>query len=865
MVGDGPQLIALPRAALRADGSASRYRIDVGLVPRWRGRLTRLAVILDATASQASQPVSIGGVQVGDPPGTAPKLNETLNLKEGMKVAGLKRMESKHGSIWWEPAAEQNGFDPEKMPRRALRMLEESWQVYVRKLGYRDPCLGGDRKNPVAQKINHITWYDGVWMGGNHFNVGASGLWDEGPGNPVPHEFGHVVQAAQVDFIGGFHWESHANYIRARRNLHFSEQTGGDCIDIGPLLRSNYFQDNPRLIYAEWRSYFYLDSDPDRLGLPSSGRLWQTGTLGDSFWVRLGNLLPPGVTRPEVAAGLARSWITFGFPEGPGMKERLFNDSARGQTNWYRYIAPLVPATGRPDAWAVPLAKAPMKFGWCFHELEVVKTPIQVNLTGIDLPGASEDWRWGFVELDAAGRATSSPVFKPGVGDFTPPADAAALYMFVVATPDDPTLTYPKPSPLTAVDRHPDHRRYVYELTVTGTRPKERRYPAPEVKGGAHANGGGFVAATAQVSASAYVGPGARVLDAARVTDRARILDDAVVRGQAVVSEDAVVSGAAVVQDAAVVSGQARIRGFALVKDQSVVRGRARVGDLAEMQDAQTIEDDAWVRGMPWLWGTARVGGHAILDADYSQNFSLKDGVHFHSIPWGDWYFGEVAEKLTMPRGLVAGYGFREADGGEALDEFGAQVAFVRGRPERIAGGGLKLRRTGEFVACDPSLTDAPAATWIVRASLADLSAQEFLVIKEPRVAGLSLGVDARGRPVAVLALPGVASVTLAATQAVVPGRPATIGLRLDGTTARLFVDGRPVAAEPCAIRPMDWFHDVTNGARSEKTTAITLGRSLSIGVSRFDLLGFRAFNIALSDAEMALLAPGNADLAGGR
>ncbi len=151
------------------------------------------------------------------------------------------------------------------------------------------------------------------------------------------------------------------------------------------------------------------------------------------------------------------------------------------------------------------------------------------------------------------------------------------------------------------------------------------------------------------------------------------------------------------------------------------------------------------------------------------------------------------------------------------------------------------------------------------RASLADLSAQEFLVIKEPRVAGLSLGVDARGRPVAVLALPGVASVTLAATQAVVPGRPATIGLRLDGTTARLFVDGRPVAAEPCAIRPMDWFHDVTNGARSEKTTAITLGRSLSIGVSRFDLLGFRAFNVALSDAEMALLAPGNADLAGGR
>ena len=80
------------------------------------------------------------------------------------------------------------------------------------------------------------------------------------------------------------------------------------------------------------------------------------------------------------------------------------------------------------------------------------------------------------------------------------------------------------------------------------------------IEGHRHANGGGWVAASAEVAPTAYVGPDAMVLGGAKVLDDAAIEDFAVVRGP-----EAVVSGHARISGQAYVAGQVKIGGYTRV------------------------------------------------------------------------------------------------------------------------------------------------------------------------------------------------------------------------------------------------------------------------------------------------------------
>lgn len=847
---EGMERIALPERAWVADGTSRRLRIDVGLVPRWRGFLTSLALVIEPCGSRGT--VALGCLKAGDRPGDVVEPNPELNLKPGMKVADLRKVESKHACIWWEPSHEKEGFDPQVMPRRALRMVEETWQVAVNQLGYRDPCLGVDPASKRRRKINHITWHGGFWMSGGdppHFNVPEPGLRDEGWGNPVPHEFSHAVQAGQLNFLNGCHWESHANYLRFCRNLHFREFTGLDCIDFGVLMRSHYHQDHPRLIYADWRPYFYLDSDPDQLGLPPglTAKLWQSGKPDEHFWEKLPSVLPAGVTRERVAAGIARSWLTLDFHGGDHFRKTLFGPDPEGLMRWFRMTTPLEPVADRPEWFGVPLARAPMKFGWCVHELEARGPLVEAVLEGIDLAGEGEDWRWGFVSLAADGRATTSDVFKPGKGSFRVPASNDKLMLFVVATPADARISYAKPTPDLAVDRCSELRRYPYEIRLRAAAPALRKVPVGVEGCLPHPNGGGLVSREARVDASAFVGPEARVLGNAKVLGKARILDRAVVMDSATVSDRAEVSGLAVVRGEARVSGDARIRNHALVGAASKIGERARVGDLADLQESTEAQGDAWLRGVTAPLGGSKIGGHAILDADYAMAFPLNDGVHFHHIPWGGWYFDEVAAKLTKPRGLLASYRFLEKDGDQALDEFGALVATLRGHPQRVPGG-LRMDGAEDHVLLDASLLDVPAATWLVRAKPSTVKAQVWFSAKGRGEDGIALGLRNGGQPVAILTAQGHPKLVLAAAKPVSAGTVATLGLRMDGAKACLFVNGKPAATASWDLPPCVWYHDTPD----VPPPVLRLGSDGRGAASGIELSGFRAFLVPLSDPEIA-------------
>lgn len=849
--GGKSDVIELPSNEFVADGHLHRYRISLGLVPSWRGFLRAASLVIESGPASRSEAIVAGPILVGDSPGDPIEVFTDLNLKPEIDFKSLQKLESKHGCIWWTKEREAKGFDPEKMARRALRMIEETWQVSVNLLGYRDPCLGTDPSLKKRYKINQITWYDGFWMGSNksfpYFNVSEGGLRDEGWGNPVPHEFVHCVQGAQINFLNGSHWESHANYVRFHRNLHFINWVGIDPMPFNTLAHSNYIQDHPRLIYADYRPYFYLDSDPDHLGLDPglTAKLWQTGKKDDYFWARLPSVLPSGVTRETIAAGIARSWITFDFVGGKTHQDAYLTTDREGAMRRYSYYTPLVTSPEQPGHWAVPLAKAPMKFGWCVHELKATDKLVQAKLEGIDIAGSGESWRWGFVALRKDGSYVNSPVFEPGIGRFEVPDEVARLCLFVAATPSDPSLPYARATPENAVGRHPDLRRYPYEIMLDGALPAGHVLALDSPKGSKHKNGGGFVATGARVDSSAYVGPDARVLDSAKVLGNARILDQAVVMGSATVQDDAIVSGGAVVMDNALVSDEARIRGFARIGNGAKVRERSRVGDFADVQMTTEISGDAVVRGMAQPLNNAKVNGHAILDADYSMDFDLSDGVHFHHVPWGGWYF-DIASKLTKPRGLVASYDFHESDGQQALDEFGALHAQLLGSPAREKGK-LDLNGEDQWMQLDPSLVDSPALTWIIEASVTGRGTQPLVAVNDWNRDGLMVGVSASGLLAAVLNLPGQSGVTLASPEKVVRGGDFQVALKLDGEKAVLFHNGRKADEKSWPNPPSAMFRDLI----AENPTSILIGRNRSGDHMAGKLDRVRVFNVALRDDEI--------------
>src|SRR5262245_14287893 len=247
-------------AQLAKDGAMHTYRLDLGLVIWWRDALLDLRVQPLGT-SGANEAMVIDYVEVGDLPSDTLLLNTNLNYATGVTAATAQRVESKHFAVWWDPAVNPGGdvFSPTAQGLRALRMLEESYQVYFKVLNYDEPFQTTSHTG-ARYKLNLLTWYsgywEGTWQGYAHMNIDTSGLRDEGWGSPVPHEFGHAVDANQLGNLAGGHWESHANYFREARTTWFAPLfTAGNqsTVTLNPLVWSNYRQDQNRIIYEDFR------------------------------------------------------------------------------------------------------------------------------------------------------------------------------------------------------------------------------------------------------------------------------------------------------------------------------------------------------------------------------------------------------------------------------------------------------------------------------------------------------------------------------------------------------------------------------------------------------------------------------------
>ncbi len=751
----------IPDANIPKDGDWHTYRLDLGLVVWWRDSLTDMK-IFPLGNSGNRQTFYIDYVEIGDLPDDILMVNTDIGLAEGETLADCNYIESKHAVFWWSPASYtiDPALNPQVMGRRVLRMIEESYQVYCKKLGFNEPFESWDlwRRDGNRYKVNHTTWFGGFWMGGRNgfgwLNVPAGGLWDEGWGNPVPHEFGHVLDGHQINSLSGGHWESHANYLRQAWQMHYAERfpSNQQCqLDLQIYEMSNLRQDHGRLIYRDFRIHQALQDYADDIGLNYNvvAQLWFDGISNQTVYDKLKGFLPEDYEVENVVAFGLRHWPFLDFADGDKFKNQLW--STANDKAWHDYVTGslLIPTQDRPGWWRVPFERAPEKFGYMYHELEPTDTNVTVELQGFDLLGGTEGWRWSLAAVDTGGSVRFSDLWEPGTHSMLLNPGETKVFIVVVATPSDTSLNLEYPDNRFPPDKHYDRLHYAYEVRIVGATPAKRQLGWSKGAGHTHSNGGGWVDNTATVNSTAYVGPNAMVLGTAKVYNYARIEDYAVVMENATVRDNAVVSGYAAVRNNAIVRNNAKVRDRAILQDNCIIEGNGLVEDYSHTYGSTNVKDNGIARGV-CLPRDTTVSGTAILGYDYSSAESVLDGVHFSHIPWGGWYmdFYVVTKKKT--RGLIASYRIEESEGQVCWDEFGAQHALLRGGPQRVTdldmnSKVLRIDGIDDYMVLDRSLCDLTDGTFGLWVKPANNTNVPVLFMGSSASKYLQIALDASG------------------------------------------------------------------------------------------------------------------------
>lgn len=526
--------------------------------------------------------------------------------------------------------------------------------------------------------------------GGNFMGCDDNFGWAcQGPGFINPHELVHGWDVMTGNMQGNF-WEAHANWPQTYNGIYQTMSPG--CVSIVcsccPANGRDYYHD--RLMFD------HLAQSPE-YGPMFIAKLWYDGPMpGEDTpypWLTFSRINPyPEKTLAQEYTKMAMRNVTWDYltfaeagegkgnlPNGnfgvPSAENLYRKDAAHNKQDIQRFariVLERVPYAG--DWWRVPKEQAPQQLGWNICPLKCQPGTVSATLAGYANPKRGSDWRAGFVAVDAGGKPTYGEIFAPGkTQSFTVKPDAKKLFLVVCAVPTN----------IMAVDMCGDFRAFdqepfPYAVKFTGCEPLNVMLPGKSTERGAkHANGGGFVAATAKVAATAYVGPQARVLGRASITGRARIEDYAVVN-DATVGDDAVVSDHALVTERAQVGGRARVRDYAVVKGKSTVQGNARILEHATLASQKTCGDDVTVKGVANVYG-GNQSGTTLIDGFYAKGNELTKGKWF-TWSWGQGKNpGEVDEDFG---GLYADYDFEQEHAWMARDAFGATWGYLLNAPK---------------------------------------------------------------------------------------------------------------------------------------------------------------------------------------
>ncbi len=503
-----------------------------------------------------------------------------------------------------------------------LAQLEGIRDFYLGKLGFHDPYAAA----AIKYKTNLYLITTGWAFGGVDAGHPAMWLHPDAFRDPwaLAHEYDHDLQFGAGGFTGndftGWFWESHANWM-----AHQYHPDDPHCAE--HYTRSaTWYYGSTRNRYCNWQFLEYL-KDAEGIGLVN--RLWSEGWPAPSspaykdedFFRALMRLKGWDFAKLGDAWGaFALRMARYDFANGAVYRSKW----EHGRPDWQMRLTrtPMETLDSARRRYVVPEVFAPQRYGYNIVRLrrEAGQSRVQVVFQGVvqdrnNIPGyrkvrslepdsisaPGSGWRFGLVAVDTVRTAFRySPLMASGEVYLDLQPAESEIYLVVAATPANRQLIKWDQMYYTLY-------RYPWMCEVHGAWPDGSQSGADAspagVAGARHANGGGFVAATATVSATAFVGSQARVLGRAKVSGTARIeghavvgesgevMDNAVVAGYAgvwagVVSENARIDGAAnIVVAGTRISGSAHLGGQALTWDPAVLSGTVQILGDAEIRN----------------------------------------------------------------------------------------------------------------------------------------------------------------------------------------------------------------------------------------------------------------------------------------
>ncbi|MHC4250101.1 MAG: DUF6055 domain-containing protein, partial [Planctomycetota bacterium] len=663
----------------------------------------------------------------------------------------------------------------------------------------------------------------------------------QGAGHINPHELVHGCQGQTGGGLQGNYWEAHANFPQTYVGI-YQTVPPTVCTRV-----SMFFPGNGRCYYHARTMFEHLAQTPE-YGPMFISKLWYDGGTPEEKneypWRAFTRLDPdPSTPLPYEWTRMVQRCVTWDFEIFGDKPPDLYKqDAARNRDQILRYGRTLlVKAPFEKGWWRAPPEMAPQQLGWNICPLKATSDEVSVKLSGYVNKERGSDWRAAFVGVDAAGKPRYGEVTGVGEKLRFSVEDAKELYLVVCATP---TKLMGIPKIWTSDFRSPQRHKFPYKVRLGGCEPLDVLVPEkPDVAGGAHPNGGGFVAETATAEPTVYVGPNAQVLGKAKVLGNARVAGYAVVKDNATVRDHARVSGHAVVSGNANVRDRAKLRDYATVTGRNVIRDNARILEHAYTDGGfRELYGNATLKGVAWVGG--RVGGSAIVDGSYRKGNLIDKGI------WLTWSWGNghsPCEHDIELGGLFAQYLFEKEHPYLAWDTYGVTHAIVHGDPKTVAyperkaskswsytqtygkkqkvefsvetaGAALVLNGRDQFLELPKGVADMHDMSIIVTLKVRSPGRNQRLVefATDPRTRMYLTPADATGRPAFVITKGG-RTFRVKSSKRLPRGKWTKLALVLSGDTGILQIDGKTVGrAEGITVKPDDL-----------RATACMVGRGL--------------------------------------
>ncbi len=875
--------VDIPAATVPDDGAFHTYRIDLGLEVYWRGTLRDLRIDAVDGAGTSGMAFAIDYVRIGDQPNPAlyqPRYTTECPATGGTTPSGallgpgqtVSSMESKHFRILWNGSVAAHASWTSTMARNTLRNAEECWQVFIKQLGYREPCWAiGSGTGGTRYKFNITTWYSGYWCGQDgsyaRLNITPDGLRENPPTGVIPHEFMHGIQFHNSSGnVPGSWWEGHANYGRERYLQHFGalfpvNQRSG--IDPTYLRCAHQIIAQGRDYYLSWPMFLYLDENPDNLpdlGEGTMVKLWQQTPSNTYPLTTLENVTPTSSLK-DIVGYFARRQASYNYSSKADIQAVLASfglplDNA-ATARWQ--FTDLVQRPDDPTWWRVPYEMAPMQGAYAIHELVPASSGagrvVTVNFHGLPNAARGADWRASFIVIADDGGERYSTLWNSGSNSVTLAANENKVYISVAGAPSafyggNSTGDYEEN--LFPYRSYASKTRFPYEIQVTGATPKQRD------NGGTsgltqHSNGGGW--RSVSVPSSVYIGPNARVLGGS-VSGNTRIEDYAVVSG-GTVNSNAVISGHAWVRGGTV-TDNAKVRDWALVEGGTIT-GSARVLEHANIKGG-TVRDIATAKGSAASL-TGILSGNAMIDGDYGDFFYGRDVAN--SIAYGHLPYEGVPDNYLdpLPASIYAGYDFGTAHDSRILDQYGVTDGFTVGSPTWVSAdakrsGFLSFDGSSQYVNLDRSvgdLRDFTFTAWVK--PLGGAADQAVLWLGATSTKRLYFTPDDGSGNAKFSIVNGGAAQTLSAP-ALPVGVWTHVGITLDGTTGTLYLNGTASASVPITIRADQVL--AANTATALQHNYLARSEGSLTPKFRGALDDVRFYGAALSAGDMAAWQPPN-------